>query len=237
MVIDPDQYMPDVDRTNNTTKKGIKAHIIFDKPSYYDIDLNILPWPPTSNAYDGNSNGLYIRYGGGGGFGGKSVESWILYGDKTKSLNGILWFKKQIDNLWSLSTGRFESLIESRSGHDGISFSFIGNKNKRTRTNFEQTSIRLDAYYHNIKDIIAFNPDLYDIGEFGIGKIGISKFQNLENLIRNLLARAARKNFVKICWDLGSRLKQTSVILIRIVVAVVVGRRRRNSTTTTTLSG
>ena len=176
VVIDPDQYMPDVDRTNNTTKKGIKAHIIFDKPSYYDIDLNILPWPPTSNAYDGNSNGLYIRYGGGGGFGGKSVESWILYGDKTKSLNGILWFKKQIDNLWSLSTGRFESLIESRSGHDGISFSFIGNKNKRTRTNFEQTSIRLDAYYHNIKDIIAFNPDLYDIGEFGIGKIGISKY-------------------------------------------------------------
>ena len=71
--------------------------------------------------------------GGGGGFGGKSVESWILYGDKTKSLNGILWFKKQIDNLWSLSTGRFESLIESRSGHDGISFSFIGNKNKRTQ--------------------------------------------------------------------------------------------------------
>ena len=54
-----------------------------------------MPWPPTSNAYDGNSNGLYIRYGGGGGFGGKSVETWILYGDKTKRLNGILWLKKE----------------------------------------------------------------------------------------------------------------------------------------------
>ena len=32
VVIDPDQYMPDTDRTNNTTKRGIKTHIIFDKP-------------------------------------------------------------------------------------------------------------------------------------------------------------------------------------------------------------
>jgi len=176
VVIDPDQYMPETDRTNNTTRRGIKAHILYDKPRFYDIDLNILPWPPTSNAYDGNSNGLYIRYGGGPGFGGKSVETWILYGDKTKRLNGILWLKKEIDNLWSLSSGRFESLIESRSGHDGISFSFIGNKNKRTRTSFEQTNIKFDVYYHNIKNIAAFNPDLYDIGEFGISKIGISKY-------------------------------------------------------------
>ena len=176
VVIDPDQYMPDTDRTNNTTRRGLKTHIIFDKPRYYDIDLNIIPWPPTSNAYDGNSNGFYIRYGGGGGFGGKSVETWILYGDKTKRLNGILWLKKEIDNLWSLSSGRFESLIESRSGHDGISFSFIGNKNKRTRKSFEQTNIKFDIYYHNIKNIAAFNPELYDIGEFGISKIGISKY-------------------------------------------------------------
>jgi len=176
VVIDPDQYMPDTDRTNNTTRRGLKTHIIFDKPRYYDIDLNILPLPPTSNAYDGNSNGFYIKYGGSGGFGGKSVETLILYGDKTKKLNGILWLKKEVDRLWSLSTGRFESLIESRSGHDGISFSFIGNKNKRTRTSFEQTNIKFDIYYHNIKDIAAFNPDLYDIGEFGISKIGVSKY-------------------------------------------------------------
>ena len=176
VIIDPDQYMPDTDRTNNATKRGIKTHIIFDKPRYYDIDLNILPCPPTSNAYDGNLNGFFIKYGGPGGFGGISVDTWILYGDKTKRLNGTLWLKKEIDNLWSLSSGRFESLIESRSGHDGISFSFIGNKNKRTRTSFEQTNIKFDFYYHNIKDIAAFNPDLYDIGELGISKIGISKY-------------------------------------------------------------
>ena len=176
VTIDPDQYMPDINRTNNTTRRGLKTHIIYDKPSYHDIDLNIFPWPPTSNPYDGNSNGVFIHHGGPGGFGGVSADVWILYGDKTKRLNGILWFKKEIDNLWSLSTGRFESLIESRSGHDGISFSFIGSKNKRTRTSFEQKSFKLDIYYHNIKDIIAFNPTLYDIGEFGISKISISKY-------------------------------------------------------------
>jgi len=176
VTIDPDQYMPDINRTNNTTRRGIKTHIIFDKPRYHDIDLNIFPWPPTSNPYDGNSNGIFIKYGGSGGFGGVSVDTWILYGDKTKNLNGILSLKKEVDNLWSLSAGRFESLIESRSGHDGISFSFIGSKNKRTRTSFEQTSIKFDMYYHNIKDIIAFNPTLYDIGEFGISKMSVSRY-------------------------------------------------------------
>ena len=176
VTIDPDQYMPDIDRTNNTTRRGLKAHIIFDKPRYHDIDLNIFPWPPTSNPYDGNSNGVFIKYGGSGGFGGVSVDTWILYGYKTKNLNGILSLKKEVDNFWSLSTGRFESLIESRSGHDGISFSFIGSKNKRTRTSFEQTSIKFDMYYHNIKDIIAFNPTLYDIGEFCISKMSVSRY-------------------------------------------------------------
>ena len=176
VIIDPDQYMPDINRTNNTTRRGIKTHIIFDKPRYHDIDLNIFPWPPTSNPYDGNSNGIFIKYGGSGGFGGVSIDTWILYGDKTKNLNGILSLKKEVDNLWSLSTGSFESLIESRSGHDGFSFSFIGSKNKRTRTSFEQTSIKFDMYYHNIKDIIAFNPTLYDIGEFCISKMSVSRY-------------------------------------------------------------
>jgi hypothetical protein len=31
-------------------------------------------------------------------------------------------------------------------------------------------------YYHNIKDIIAFNPALYDIGEFGVSKMSVSKY-------------------------------------------------------------
>ena len=176
VTIDPDQYMPDIDRTNNTTRRGLKTHIIFDKPRYYDIDLNIIPWPPISNPYDGNSNGILVQYGGSGGFGGFSMDTWILYGDKNKNLNGILVLKKEIDNLWSLSKGRFQSLIESRSGHDGISFSFIGSKNRRTRTSFGGTSFRFDMYYHNIKDIIAFNPALYDIGEFGVSKMSVSKY-------------------------------------------------------------
>ena len=104
------------------------------------------------------------------------VDPLIADSDKNKRLNGILWLKKEIDNLWSLSTGRFESLIESRSGHDGISFSFRGNKNKRSRTSFEQTNIKFDLYYHNIKSNLAFSPDLYDIGEFVVSKIAVNKF-------------------------------------------------------------
>ena len=176
VVIDPDHYMPDIDRTNNTTRRGLKTHIIFDKPHYHDIDLNIFPWPPTSNPYDGNSNGLYIKYGGSPGFGGKSIDAWILYGSKTKNLNGILWLKKEIDNLWAFSSGRIESLIESRSGHDGVNLKFSGDKTNRGLKGYANKNIQFNFYYHNIKSILAFDPDLYDTGEFVISKISYSKY-------------------------------------------------------------
>ena len=41
-------------------------------------------------------------------------------------LNGIVWTKKEIDNLWSFSSGIFESMIESRNGREGASFKFVG---------------------------------------------------------------------------------------------------------------
>ena len=106
-------------------------NFVFDKPTLYDIDLNVSPWFPMYNSYDGLSNGIYIKYGGSAGFGGQSIDAWLLYGDRTKMLNGIVWTKKEIDNLWSFSSGIFESMIESRNGREGASFKFVGNNQKR----------------------------------------------------------------------------------------------------------
>ena len=71
-------------------------NFVFDKPTFYDIDLNVSPWFPMYNPYDGLSNGIYIKYGGLAGFGGKSIDAWLLYGNRTKRLNGIVWTKKKI---------------------------------------------------------------------------------------------------------------------------------------------
>ena len=38
-----------------------------------------------------------------------------------------LYGQKEIDNLWSFSSGIFESMIESRNGREGVSFKFVGN--------------------------------------------------------------------------------------------------------------
>ena len=179
VIIDPDQYMPDIDRTNNTTRRGLKTHLIFDKPKYYDVDLNILPWLPTYNPYDGNLNGLFIQYGAGSaGFGGKSIDTWVLYGDRTKKLIGRLKLKKEIDNLWSFSSTKFESLIESHSGHDGLNLKFSGNKIKRDLKGFDNKKIQISFYYNNIKSLLALNPELYDKGAFGVSKISLSKYWN-----------------------------------------------------------
>ncbi len=78
--------MPDIDRTNNTTRRGLKTHIIFDKPRYYDIDLNIIPWPPISNPYDGNSNGILVQYGAFG-----LCSSLYKEADEIFSLGKMIW--------------------------------------------------------------------------------------------------------------------------------------------------
>ena len=176
IIIDPDQYMPDVNRTNNSTNKKLKMNFVFDKPTFYNIDLNVSPWFPMYNSYDGLSNGIYIKYGGSAGFGGQSIDAWLLYGDRTKMLNGIVWTKKEIDNLWSFSSGIFESMIESRNGREGASFKFVGNNQKRDIYEYENKKIEIDLYYHNIKSNLALSPELYDLGEFGIAKISMKNF-------------------------------------------------------------
>ena len=57
-VIDPDRMMPDIVRTNNSTKRKFKMNFIFDKPSYYHTDVNIIPWLFSYNTYNGFTPGI-----------------------------------------------------------------------------------------------------------------------------------------------------------------------------------
>ena len=42
--IDPDQHMPDVNRRNNGTQKILNLNFVWNQPTYFNHDVNIVPW-------------------------------------------------------------------------------------------------------------------------------------------------------------------------------------------------
>ncbi len=62
VVVDPDNILPDISRTNNATSKGVNIHFIFDQPKYTNMDLGIFPWFRWS-AYNGSSPGFGVYAG------------------------------------------------------------------------------------------------------------------------------------------------------------------------------
>ncbi len=63
IVIDPDDQMPDVNRSNNTTNKSFDFVFVFDQPDYKDRTFYWLPWVTEWNQYNGWTPGLKIYSG------------------------------------------------------------------------------------------------------------------------------------------------------------------------------
>jgi hypothetical protein len=209
IIIDPDQYMPDVNRANNSTKRPLRPHFIYDKPTYHNVDVNISPWLPTYNSYDGNLNGLLFSYGGDAGFGGKSLNAFVLYGDKNKKINGIIRSKKEFYNLGFLSAGSFESVFDSRGGRESIKFIFSAKNNDRYRKPYKQNNMKISFNYHDIKSTIALNPNIYNVGKFGTVKLRLGTFwePSFSSSYEIFSKIHAGNNFAK--FDIGASLEKT----------------------------
>ena len=209
IIIDPDQYMPDVNRANNSTKRPLKPHFIYDKPTYNYTDINISPWLPTYNSYDGNLNGLLFSYGGDAGFGGKSFNAFVLYGDKNKKINGIIRSKKEFYNLGFLSAGSFESVFDSRGGREGIKFIIKAKDNDRSQKTYKQNNMKISFNYHSIKSTIALNPNIYNVGKFGTVKLRLGTFwePSFSSSYEIFSKIHAGNNFAK--FDIGASLEKT----------------------------
>ncbi|MFQ6676309.1 MAG: hypothetical protein ACE5LH_08215, partial [Fidelibacterota bacterium] len=62
VVIDPDNYMPDIRRSNNSTSKPLKVNFVFDQPTFHNLEVNLMPWIGW-NMYNGTTPGL-VAYSG-----------------------------------------------------------------------------------------------------------------------------------------------------------------------------
>ncbi len=62
VLIDPDQRMPDIDRSNHASTRGFRLKLLVDQPEMNERELYWLPWIGT-NRYNGLTPGLML-YGG-----------------------------------------------------------------------------------------------------------------------------------------------------------------------------
>ena len=172
--IDPDQLMPDVERHNNSTSRGIKTHFIFDKPSYYDRDIFIVPWLFSYNTYNGFTPGLYVWEGFMPGYGKTSLGLNLMYDSKNnKPVGSLLALIKGSDQFSIFFPSVYRIKIGTMAGRRGLQLGFSGTI-KKPLTKSPVTKINADLYYHHLNGN-ALDPDLYDPGDHNIVSLRFEK--------------------------------------------------------------
>ena len=98
-MIDPDEHMPDVDRTNNSTRKETHFHFIWDQPTYYDRDINYIPWLSYNN-YNGLPLGMMFFMGMVPGY-SYSTSLSPMWDNKNQKIVGRFSHRRKLDsNNW-----------------------------------------------------------------------------------------------------------------------------------------
>jgi len=213
--IDPDQYMPDIYRVNNATKRRIKTHFIFEKPSFYDIDLNLIPWLFSYNSYNGFTPGLSIWYGFLPGYGKRSTVFNLFYDSKNKKPVGNITFVNGFDQPSFFHSGSWRMKIENMEGRNGLQLGF-NTLIKKPLTKSPLSKFNTDIFYHSLESS-ALDTNLYDSGDYLVTSFKLEK-RWLPNIFKNYFVGGSIKignGFIKggiesgISYRMGKKIKTT----------------------------
>ena len=213
--IDPDQYMPDIYRVNNATKRRIKTHFIFEKPSFYDIDLNLIPWLFSYNSYNGFTPGLSIWYGFLPGYGKRSTVFNLLYDSKNKKPVGNITFVKGFHQPSFFHSGSWRMKIGSMEGRNGLQLG-LNTLIKKPLTKSPLLKFNTDIFYHSLESS-ALDTNLYDSGDYLVTSFKLEK-RWLPNIFKNYFVGGSIKignGFIKggiesgISYRMGKKIKTT----------------------------
>ena len=170
-IIDPEQYMPDIYRVNNSTKRTLNFNFIFEKPTYHDIDLNIVPWFFSYNTYNGFIPGLSVWNGFLPGYKNRSVYMNFLFDfNHNKPIFG-LGYKKELHNFLNFHSGSWVLNSNNYSGRSGLKIGFRG-LIKKPLIKTPKTRLNANLFFHNLKKD-AFDPLIYDSGNFIVSTIDL----------------------------------------------------------------
>ena len=172
-VIDPEQHMPDIYRVNNSTKRKLNFNFIFDKPTYHNIDLNIIPWFFSYNTYNGFTPGISVWNGFLPGYKNRSLYINLLFDFKNnKPIMGIAYKKGFSDFLGFHSSDLFFN-SNNYSGRRGFKIGFTGIQ-KKALTKTPKLKLNGKLFFHNLIGD-AFDDKIYDSGNFMVANIDIKK--------------------------------------------------------------
>ncbi len=160
VVIDPDNYMPDISRMNNATSKGIKPHFVFDQPIFYENDVNILPWFKWS-AYNGFSPGisLYSGFAPGYPYGISVLPVWDFENER---ITGSVTATRSFYQKFGFRSYTIRSNISRYEGRTG-GMIYLSGLLRKPIVSTPSTTLSAKLFYHDI-DSNAVNSDYYTSG-------------------------------------------------------------------------
>ena len=171
-VIDPDQLMPDIVRINNSSKRKVKFHFIYDTPSYYDIDLNVIPNFYSFNRYNGYAPGISIFNGLTPGSGNRFFNLSFLYDLINDRPLARMAFRIKFQNVSKFHSGSYGAQIEDYQGRKGINVGFNG-LIKKPLTKSPKLTLMANLFYHHL-DQEAFDNRIFETENYLIGSFSMN---------------------------------------------------------------
>ncbi len=177
-VIDPDDYMPDINRMNNATRHPLNFSLIFDQPDYSKREWYYVPWLG-GNAYSGFTPGfvLYSGFIPTYRYGLSITPMWDFKHNKpVGSLSGeYTWY--QVSKLRSLAlSGGLKDLGNVKS--QNLSFSGLI---KKPIISSPSLTISGAVYHHEIGEEL--NPVYYSEGEFTVAEFEAAFYHQVNPLL------------------------------------------------------
>ena len=179
--LDPDNYMPDIDRSNNSTHRPLDIHFVFDQPDPGKREWYWLPWFVGWNQYNGWTPGVlfYSGFIPGYRYGISLTPMWDFKHDR---LVGAVSAQRKVYQTMGFRSVTLATGFSDYTGHRGAKIGFKGELRKPVVAT-PKTIVQGKLYLH---DIIrgAVNEVLYSPGVFTIGKLGMEYSNNRSPLLK-----------------------------------------------------
>ena len=201
--IAPNNLLPDLNKTNNTTKHSVGLDFVFDMPDYNKRNIYWLPWLFSFNEYNGWTPGAmaYSGYIPTFNYGISVKPMWDFANNK---LVGTAHVQKTFSQLLGFRSFSLSAGYSDYQGREGGKFAFNGLIRKPI-VSTPATQIKAAVYTHNIDDDAVIS-NYYTTGKFLIGEFGV----NFSHRPSPLLRYSLNANFMSsFCKDEFSKINLT----------------------------
>jgi len=193
-IVSPDGLLPELSKTNNSTKKPLKLNFVFDTPDYNRTNIYWLPWLFSLNEYNGWTPGLMV-YSGFIPTLDYGISVKPMYDFNNNKLVGSMKIQKTFYQHLGFRRIKLVANYSMFEGRSGAKFSFDGLLRKPIYSS-PATNLIASVYTHDIERD-AVTSRYYSSGKYMIGDVGIKYHDNSNPLIRYDFITGITSSFCK----------------------------------------